>query len=340
MNTQNEIDEQLLLDYFSGTISPTQRQEIEAWLQASETNRKTARDIWYLFLATDTIHTIQSVDSSLALDLVKKKISQSSRDKRTWIFWFQRIAAIIIIPLIISTIYFATKDEPVEYIEVRTNPGMVATITLPDNSKVWLNSGSYLKYPQKFTTDIRNVELDGEAFFSVQKSKSKKFIVNTPFDLKAEVLGTEFNMEAYKKDNQVTTTLVSGSVRLSYQNKENKENELIMKPNDGFTYNISDKTLSRESTYIPTLTAWKDGLAIFRNTTFEEVLKILGKRFNTEFVVKNKLLYDYSFTGTFDAQHLSLILEHFRLSSNIQYKYISPKMDKNGLSEKTIIELY
>lgn len=76
---------------------------------------------------------------------------------------------------------------------------MVAALNLPDGSKVWLNSGSYLKHPQKFTGDTRTVELDGEAYFSVQKDKSKRFIVNTPFDLKAEVLGTEFNIEAYKE---------------------------------------------------------------------------------------------------------------------------------------------
>ena len=341
MDTQNDINEQQLLDYFSGTLSSTQKQKIESWLQASEENRKIARDIRYIFLATDTINTIESVNSSRALEDVRKRINkQKIFDKQSLISWFQRVAAILILPLIVSTIYFAITGRTDEYIEIRTNLGMVTTVTLPDKSKVWLNSGTYFKYPQKFTGKTRDVVLDGEAYFSVQKDKSKKFIVNTPFNLKAEVLGTEFNIEAYKESNKVTTALVSGAVRLAYQSKDNKDKTILMKPDEEFEYNAKTGKLKQNNTHMATLTAWKDGLVVFRNTSFEDALKILGKRFDSEFIVKNDLLYNYSFTGTFQSQHLSLILEHFRLSSNIQYKYIYPETDNSKIPEKTIVELY
>lgn len=340
MDIQKHIDEHTLLSYYSGTLSADQKQEIEAWLQDSEENRKIARDVQYIYMATDTLNTIKEVDSAKALAEVKNRLHKPN--KVNTLVWFQRIAAILLFPLLISTIHFATKEEPVEYIEVKTNPGMVATLNLPDGSKVWLNSGSYLKHPQKFTGDTRSVELNGEAYFSVQKDQSKRFIVNTPFDLKAEVLGTEFNIEAYKESNQVTTSLVSGSVKLSFLNKENNEESFIMKPDDEVSYNIKTKRIKTNASYLPTQTAWKDGLVIFRNTSFEEALKILSKRFNTDFIVKNDLLYENSFTGTFSGQHLTLILEHFRLSSDIQYKFIDPEInqDKDKISEKTIVELY
>lgn len=340
MDTQKHIDEHTLLSYYSGTLSTEQRQEVDLWLQESEENRKIARDVHYIYMATDTLNTIKEVNSEDALIQVKKRFHKSK--KTGYLVWFQRVAAILILPLLISTIYFATEEEPVEYIEVKTNPGMVATLSLPDGSKVWLNSGSYLKHPQRFTGDTRTVELNGEAYFSVQKDKSKKFIINTPFDLKAEVLGTEFNIEAYKESNQVTTSLVSGSVKLSFLNKENNEESFIMKPDDEVAYNIKTKRIETNASYLPTQTAWKDGLVVFRNTSFEEALKILSKRFNTDFIVKNDLLYENSFTGTFSGQHLTLILEHFRLSSDIQYKFIDPEIsqDKDKISEKTIVELY
>lgn len=340
MDTQKHIDEHTLLSYYSGTLSTEQRQEVDLWLQESEENRKIARDVHYIYMATDTLNTIKEVNSEDALIQVKKRFRKSK--KTGYLVWFQRVAAILILPLLISTIYFATEEEPVEYIEVKTNPGMVATLSLPDGSKVWLNSGSYLKHPQRFTGDTRTVELNGEAYFSVQKDKSKKFIINTPFDLKAEVLGTEFNIEAYKESNQVTTSLVSGSVKLSFLNKENNEESFIMKPDDEVAYNIKTKKIETNASYLPTQTAWKDGLVVFRNTSFEEALKILSKRFNTDFIVKNDLLYENSFTGTFSGQHLTLILEHFRLSSDIQYKFIDPEIsqDKDKISEKTIVELY
>ena len=224
--------------------------------------------------------------------------------------------------------------------EVRTNPGMVASFDLPDGSKVWLNSHSCLKYPKRFTGNTRSIELDGEAYFSVQKEKSRRFVVNTPFHLRAEVLGTEFNMEAYKENNRVVTTLVSGSVRISFESKNEKEENFFMKPNDEISYNTDTKKISLNKPYLPTMTAWKDGLVIFRDTPFEEALNILDKRFNVEFIVKNDLLYENSFTGSFDGQHLHLILEHFRLSSGIQYKFVDPQTGVDRFSQKTIVELY
>lgn len=337
---QKHIDENILLRYYADSLSADQKQEVEQWLQESEENRKLARDVQYIYMATDTLNTIKEVNSAEALEQVKKRFRKP--DKTNYLVWFQKVAAILILPLLLSTIYFVTKKEPVEYIEIKTNPGMVAALNLPDGSKVWLNSGSYLKHPQKFTGDTRTVELDGEAYFSVQKDKSKRFIVNTPFDLKAEVLGTEFNIEAYKESNQVTTSLISGSVKLSFRNKKNEEESFIMKPDDEVAYNIKTKGIKTNASYLPTQIAWKDGLVVFRNTSFEEALKILDKRFNTQFIVKNDLLYENSFTGTFSGQHLMLILEHFRLSSGIQYKFIDPEInpDKNKVSEKTIVELY
>lgn len=338
MDGQNHIDEQLLLNYFVGSLSQEQIRIVDEWIQASDENRKVAREVQYIYIAADTLDIIKKVDSAEALKQVRQRIQKPNRTAS--MVWFQRIAAIFILPLLISTIYFVTKKEHIEYIEIRTNPGMVATVELPDGSKVWLNSKSYLKHPLKFTGDHRNVELNGEAYFSVQKNKHKPFIVSTPFNIKAEVLGTEFNMEAYKGDNKVITTLVSGSVKLSYRNKDNTEENIIMKPNDEISYNPKTRGVSLAKPYLPTLTAWKDGLVIFRNTSFEEALKILSKRFNVEFIVKNDLLYENSFTGTFDGQHLHLILEHFRLSSGIEYKFIDPETGTDKISEKTIVELY
>lgn len=337
MAVEKHIDEKLLLDYFSGILSPVQKQEVEAWLQVSEENRKIARDIHYIYVATDTLQTIKDVNSAYALDQVKKRIGKSGHTH--FLLWFQRVAALLLLPLLASTIYFAIQEEPAEFIEIRTNPGMVAKLDLPDGSKVWLNSRSFLKYPRKFTGSTRTVEINGEAYFSVHKDKTKKFIVNTPFDIQAEVLGTEFNMEAYKESRHVNTTLASGSVKLSYRNRENKEESLIMKPDEEVSYNIRNGSIEVYASYVPTLTSWKDGLVILRNTPFEEVLKILSKRFNADFVVKNTLLYDNSFTGTFDGQHLYLILEHFRLSG-IEYKFIPPENTSEKIEEKIKVELY
>lgn len=337
MNT--EQCETKLLDYFAGTLSPSERQEVEEWMGQSEAHQKIARDIQYIHSATDVLNDIKRIDAPRALREMKKKMNRQKRIP--FALRFQQVAAILLLPLLLATLYLSTKQDEERYVEVKTNPGMITTVELPDGSKVWLNSKSYLKYPQTFRGDVREVELNGEAYFSVAKDKSKRFVVNTPFNVKAEVLGTEFNLEAYESQSKATTTLVSGSVKLCFLNDKSQEKSILMEPNEEVSYNKASGSVKVSKPYIATQTAWKDGLVIFRNTDFEQALNILGKRFNVAFVVKNDALYHHSFTGAFDGQHLSLILEHFRLASDIKYRFVEPdSKTQQQLMEKTIVELY
>ena len=339
MDKHKQINESILLGYFTGTLSIPLQQEVEDWISASEENKKIARDIQSICLATETIDLYPANRFRYSPEKSKKQDTFppenfSIRLDTTYCgnphpsaYHFHYI--------------FRIKKDPIEYIEIRTNPGMVAAVNLPDGTKVWLNSRSYLKHPTRFTGNTRDVVLNGEAYFSVHKDKSKRFTVSTPFDIKAEVLGTEFNMEAYAADSSVRTTLVSGSIRLSFLDDNQKHKSFLMKPNEEFTYNQYTKKVKVDKPYIPTQTSWKDGLVVFRNTPFNEALKVLSKRFNVEFIVKNDKLYNNSFTGPFDGQHLQLILEHFRLASGIQYRFIDPQTGQEGnIKEKTIVELY
>lgn len=331
--------ESKLLDYFAGTLPLSEKREVEEWIGQSEEYQKMARDIRYIYSATDVLNDIKRINAPKALRETKKKIHRQKRIP--FVIRFQQVAAILLLPLLLGTLYLTTKQEAVKYIEVRTNPGMITSVELPDGSRVWLNSRSYLRYPQTFHGDVREVELDGEAYFSVEKDQSKRFVVNTPFEVKAEVLGTEFNLEAYKEQGKATTTLVSGSVKLRFRNEESEEKSILMKPDEEVSYSEATGGIKVSKPYVATQTAWKDGLVIFRNTPFEQALNILGKRFNVEFIVKNNTLYRNSFTGTFDGQHLSLILEHFRLASDIKYHFVDPDTkEQTQAMEKTIVELY
>lgn len=305
-----------------------------------ETEEKIARDLRYIQAATDVLNDIRQVDAHRALVQTKQKIRQHKRT--LFIAKFQQVAAILLLPLLLSTFYLATRREEVKQIEVRTNPGMVASVELPDGSRVWLNSRSCLTYPQTFRGDIREVRLDGEAYFAIQKNPSKRFVVHTPFALTAEVLGTEFNLEAYAGQARATTTLVSGSVKLFFgAPDQGTEKSLVMKPEEEVSYDSESGRIKLKKACVATQTAWKDGLVVLRNTPFEEALYIVSKRFNVEFVVRNNAFANDSFTGTFDGQHLTLILEHFRLASGIHYRFIDPERSNGqALMEKTVVELY
>ncbi|MDE5677255.1 FecR family protein [Phocaeicola sp.] len=339
MDGQQQINETVLVAYFNGGLPPAQRGEIEAWMERSEENRKIARDVQLICQASDALDCMRKVDSQEALKKVKGRIKISY--KKLWMSRLQRIAALLAIPLLMATLYMALRKDAIEYIEIRTNPGMVAKVNLPDGTWVWLNSCSYMRHPVRFAGSSRDVLLSGEAYFSVASDKQKPFVVHTPFHIQAEVLGTEFNMEAYESEREVRTTLVSGVVKLTYRTDKEERESCVMKPGEEYVYNYRSGNIFVRQPYIPTLTAWKDRLVILRNTSFEEALAILSKRFNVKFVIKNVKLYENAFTGTFDGQHLQLILEHFRLSSGIQYRFIDPEIgNSEKVEEKSVVELY
>lgn len=332
------VNESILLNYFADSLSPSQRREVEEWIALSAENKKIARDVYHIYRASDTLGYMKQIDAVTAFGKVRCKIH---RRPVSWIVWGQRVAALLILPLLVTTLYLSLKKTPMEYVELKTNPGMVACVDLPDGTKVWLNSGSTLKHPVKFTGDTRSVELNGEAYFSVHKDRSKRFIVNTPFHIQTEVLGTEFNIEAYQTDSVVKTTLISGSVKLLFLGTNGEEQTFMLKPDEEFAYHATSGEAKVSKPCVEAYTAWKDGMVVFRNTPLEEALKILSKRFNVEFMVKSRELYNSSFTGVFDGQHLPLILEHIQLASGIRYHFTELNTDQGkGIQKKTKIELF
>lgn len=339
MDNKYDINENTLLDYFSGLLPLSQKEAVDKWIEESEDNKKLAKDMHYLFLASNAVERINRIDSRQALEKVNRKIH--TRKRLTWTLWFQRVAAILLLPLIMVTLYFVFgTSEPVKDIELKTNPGMFASVALPDGSTAYLNSMSSLKYSSRFEGKIREVYLDGEGYFTVKPDADKPFIVNTPFNIKAEVLGTEFNMEAYSNSAEVKTLLVSGSVKLHYNDVSNKKQTYVLQPEEEFAYDVKSASYELHNPYVPTQIAWKDGRVVLKKTPLEEALKILSKRFNVEFVVKNAKLYDGIFTYTSEEQNILFYLNAFQLTG-IQYRFIEPEKNPPGdLIPKSIIELY
>ena len=234
-----------------------------------------------------------------------------------------------------KALYWDKDKEEIHMMEVRTNPGMTTSVELPDGTEVVLNSSSSLRYPSRFADDKREVKLVGEAFFSVAKDE-KKFIVGTLNNSEIVVHGTEFNVEAYKGSRTVQTTLVSGKVSFSYVNN-GRRNNVMMIPGQKVIYDIVREKVVVKEVNVDVETCWKDGRLIFRNTPFEDILKSLSKRYNVEFILKKASLKQNSFTATFTKQRLERILEHFRISSNIHFKFVE---DGDVDAERQVIEVY
>ena len=170
----------------------------------------------------------------------------------------------------------------------------------------------------------------------MQKDPEHGLEITAPHETKIEVLGTSFNVEAFEKDPFVATTLINGKVRFGYM-KNGRMTAIEMKPGQKLTYDSSSSRAQLAETNGESEIAWKEGKIIFKDTPLEESLRMLEKRYNVEFIIKNERLKKYSFTGTFTHQRLERILEYFKISSRIRWQYIDSADIKD---EKSRIEIY
>jgi hypothetical protein len=196
-------------------------------------------------------------------------------------------------------IYNATgpDKQKIEYNYLTIPRGGEWLIKLSDGTKVWLNSESQLKYPTGFMEgESRKVELVyGEAYFDVSPSSAhngSKFIVHNQ-NQDIEVLGTEFNIKAYKDETNIYTTLVEGQVLV---NKNGKKQRLL--PNQ---QSILDKNTNSivviEKLNINNEISWREGVFIFDGKTLKEIMKVMSRWYDMEVVFKNKDIEDEEFVG-------------------------------------------
>lgn len=327
-----DIVEKLLPRYCEGNVSAEEKEIVENWIRQSEEHYKIARQIQLIYLASDTISVMDRVNTENALSKVDNRIRRSKL--KVLFIWGQRVAAILFIPLLVAYLLqvLIPEKQDIRMLEVRTNPGMTTSLTLPDGTKVNLNSESSLIYPESFEGDLRSVRLEGEAFFEVVKNPEKRFVVTTPHNASVEVLGTSFNMEAFKWDSIVSTTLISGKVAFI-----SRSGQVNMKPGEKLVYNIQADRASIYQTNGEAEISWKNGMIIFRKTPFEEALRMLTKRFNVDFVVSNNKYVKDFYTGSFTNHRLEQILDIFNASSGIKWRYIP---SENQLDRKSKVEIY
>lgn len=218
-----------------------------------------------------------------------------------------------VITYIINPDAATPKNTANSFNTLSTPTGGQYNIVLADGTKVFLNTVSSIKYPTQFNEDKRIVELEGEAYFEVAKDKNKPFIVKSG-NQSIEVLGTHFNVHAYDNESVTKTTLLEGSVAVSYKNQKS-----ILKP--GQQSNVSEnfnKIKIREVDTEATI-AWKNGRFKFDNADLKSVMKQLERWYGIKVEYRGDVS-DVRFNGgTFMNKNLSEVLKVLELS-NIKFK--------------------
>lgn len=254
-----------------------------------------------------------------------------------------RVAAILLLP-VLTLLLYTNLSERSRYannlndLEVEAPVGSRMNIELGDGTKVWLNHGSKLKYPYRFSGKSRKVFLTGEAYFIVAHNKDIPFVVGTSkLDVKAT--GTEFNVSAYPDDHVVETTLVEGKVIL-FKNSSSHEIKALS-PGECLKFDDQKNAYALESGSIEKYIAWKDGLLVFKNDPMEDIAKKLARWYNVEVEITNEKAKEYTCTATFTDETLAQALELMTLPTPVHFKLMPREKTPDGsyTKQKVLIGL-
>ncbi|WP_074409082.1 MULTISPECIES: FecR family protein [Aquimarina] len=212
------------------------------------------------------------------------------------------------------------NDKELVYNEVSIPYGKKLQLVLSDGSMVHLNAGSSLKYPVKFLKGKdRKVFLSGEAYFAIAKDKQHPFIVNTQ-DVNVQALGTKFNVNSYREDNEMNTVLVEGSVGVyKVDEKFDANTSTVLQPGYKFTLNKSQQSINVKEVDVSEYTAWTKGELLFKMKPFSEIIKILERNYDVVITNNYSSLNEKRFLAKFDTETIEQVLISFQSSEEFSF---------------------
>lgn len=203
-----------------------------------------------------------------------------------------------------------------------TPAGQRAQLVLQDGTEVWLNAKSKLTYPARFSGDKRQVIVEGEAFFNVAKDPSKPFIVSTK-EVDMKVLGTQFNVYSYPEAGYVQTSLLEGSVKVFFPDKESEG--ITLKPDQQVT--VANGKMKVEPIRLSEHFLWRDGIYAFENEPLIDILKKMELYYDVRILVKDTSLFNDTYTGKF--RQRDSLDDVFRVLQQIRKFRVEKDKDRN-----------
>lgn len=303
-------------------LTPEEKNDFDLLLQ-DEDNKKLFHDIVKTNEKIKKIEFLQQV----SIENSRQKISRFFYKKKIRLFVnLSKYAAIIVLAFAIGSLinvgdYF--KEENPQFAEITVPLGQISEMTLYDGTKVWLNSGTTLRYENDFGNNSRNISLQGEALFKVEPGE-------IPFKIKlknseVEVLGTLFNVVSYIDDSYSQITLVEGKVKI---NSTLGKEIMQLKPSDQITIpdNLQNIKIKRVDTNF--YSSWIDGKIVFEEQRLTDIVEKLERWYNVEITFSDKQIGDYRFSGTIlKSKPFNQIIQAFELLLPVKIEYTN-NLDK------------
>jgi len=331
------MEKKLLEKYLNNKCAPDEVDSVFNWIQQPDklSDHSFFKSYW------DKIEVTDDVDSNFAqqrLDRIHHRINLNqsgqlltrttrifSPKKISLVQLFSRVAVILLIPVITLFIYtrFFQSDSTIaqsnpQLNEIISPPGSRVFLELSDGTKVWLNHGSKMVYPQMFTGTTRTVQLVGEGFFEVSPDKVKPFIVESG-GMAVKAVGTAFNVKAYPDNTDFETTLESGKVIILKTAPGEKSNVCEMAPGQRFVLNKSTNEYSLKAEELTKYVSWREGKLVFDDDHLDEVAEHLSRWYNVKITINDTTLKELTYTATFVDESLDQILEMMEIVIPVKY---------------------
>jgi ferric-dicitrate binding protein FerR (iron transport regulator) len=258
-----------------------------------------------------------------ALSQIRKKPNRMKQSLRLWNF--MKYAAIVVITLLGGYLIGSNDfNNEITMNEIFVPNGNRSSVVLPDGTKVWLNNGTKLIYPEDFKGKNRIVELEGEGFFDVTHDKTHPFIVKIG-ENRIKVLGTKFALVAYPNDKFIKAELISGQIQfdIKERNQADKFNSYLMNPSQSFVFDKSSGKISESKITDNFYNYWLNGKYQFKDMTFEELAKKIERIYNVEVIFEEGTIKKCLFSGTLSINdNIYTLMEVFESVAGVPFTYI------------------
>ncbi|MEI7424336.1 MAG: FecR domain-containing protein [Prolixibacteraceae bacterium] len=336
MRQNQHLDQKYLLDRLvSDKLTVSEKTELENYIHNSFHDNELdllMQNHW------KELNSREIVANETQLLILKNKIlsrihpTTISHKKESVVYSFNwknslmRVAAILFIPLLLGTAFMMYRmDQRSDMASISSiqekvvaNPGSRVYFVLPDRTEVWLNSGSMLEFPISLDKlEIRKVKLKGQGYFNVTHDEKHPFIVETD-GLNIKALGTSFDVSGYSEDNQISSTLESGSIALMNQNGLEVAR---LHPGQKALLDRTTRLLTIRNVETQLSTSWKDGKLVFRKTPLLEVTKQMERWFNCKIHVEPRLAkMGLIYTATIQDETLGEVIKMIEISTSVKTK--------------------
>ncbi|MDR1171068.1 MAG: FecR domain-containing protein [Bacteroidales bacterium] len=296
----------MIMDRLAGSLSDEGRKRLDEWRSASDENGQLFADMrkmWHALSLSDRNETFNEQRAyRLFRERVEAETGMAKRIPMKPYRLLRRIAsyAAVIISFV-SLGYFTYRyftTTPARTVtpllsEVAAPNGSKTQLLLQDGTRVWLNAVSHIRYNSEFGRTNRNLSLSGEAYFEVAKDEQLPFIVDVE-GIKVKVLGTHFNVNAYRENNGVAIALLEGVVEIIANN-----GNVTLKPGDMARYDAASGQIAISANAIGDALAWMNNKLVFTGETFEQIISNLERSYNVKVNIHNNQIKKRRFAGDF-----------------------------------------